>query len=40
MSIYAVEMLIKMQAFGVLLHRGSYFTNPWNWLDFVLTVAG
>lgn len=39
-TIYSMEMVLKMMALGVCFHRGSYFTSAWNWLDFVLTVAG
>eukprot|EP00736_Rhodelphis_marinus_P010022 Rmarinus@m.20403 len=38
--IFAVEMVLKWVAFGLVLHNGSYFRDPWNWLDAVVVVCG
>lgn len=35
-SIYALEMVLKLIGFGFK----RYFTSPWNWLDFVITLMG
>eukprot|EP01138_Halocafeteria_seosinensis_P014026 gb/GECG01014323.1/.p1 GENE.gb/GECG01014323.1/~~gb/GECG01014323.1/.p1 ORF type:complete len:1981 (+),score=157.66 gb/GECG01014323.1/:1-5943(+) len=37
--LFTVEMLIKMMALGVI-GTNSYFSDRWNWLDFVVVVSG
>ena len=43
LSIFLVEMIVKMLAFGVLpgppSWYGSYFTDGWNILDFIIVMA-
>lgn len=38
--IFCVEALLKIMAYGFLLHPGSYLRNVWNILDFVVVVIG
>ena len=39
-SIFAAELALKLVALGVVAHPGSYFRDPWNWIDaFVVVVA-
>lgn len=38
--IYTIEMMIKTIAKGFILDKYSYLRNPWNWLDFIVVVAG
>lgn len=38
MAVFTVEMCLKFVAFGVALHKGSYFRSGWNVLDFVIVV--
>ncbi|KFM60099.1 Sodium channel protein 60E, partial [Stegodyphus mimosarum] len=33
-------MMIKTIAKGFILNKYSYLRNPWNWLDFIVVVAG
>lgn len=40
MGIFCVEALLKIMAFGFVLHPGSYLRNGWNILDFVVVVVG
>ena len=37
-SIFAVEMLLKMLAHGLILHRGAYLRDRWNVFDFIVVV--
>ena len=39
-GIFCVEALLKIMAFGFVLHPGSYLRNGWNFLDFVVIVVG
>lgn len=39
-GIFCVEALLKIMAFGFVLHPGSYLRNGWNILDFVVVVVG
>lgn len=36
---FALEMLIKMTAMGIIGRRG-YFSDKWNVFDFTIVVAG
>ncbi|GFR23957.1 sodium channel protein 60E [Trichonephila clavata] len=38
--IYTIEMIIKIIAKGFILSKYSYLRNPWNWLDFIVVLAG
>ncbi|KAM7445212.1 hypothetical protein ABFA07_006340 [Porites harrisoni] len=38
--IFCIEALLKIMAYGFLLHPGSYLRNVWNILDFVVVVIG
>lgn len=37
---YLSEFFLKLVAQGVFLHPNSYFRDGWNWLDFVVVLAG
>ena len=37
--IFTIELLVKVLAFGFILHRGSYMRNSWNVLDFIIVVS-
>lgn len=39
-GIFCIEALLKIMAFGFVLHPGSYLRNGWNILDFVVVVVG
>ncbi|KAJ7334442.1 Voltage-dependent L-type calcium channel subunit alpha-1D [Desmophyllum pertusum] len=39
-AIFCVEALLKIMAFGFVLHPGSYLRNGWNILDFTVVVVG
>jgi len=39
-SFFTLEMVIKIIARGFILHKHSYLSDPWNWLDFVVVVTG
>jgi voltage-dependent calcium channel L type alpha-1D len=38
--IFTGEAILKIIAYGFLLHPGSYLRNGWNFLDFVIVVIG
>ena len=38
--LFTVELLIKVVAMGFCGHRGSYLSDPWNRLDFVVVLFG
>ena len=39
-GIFTVEMLLKMIAMGVIVHKGAYLRDMWNWLDFIVVLSG
>ncbi len=38
--IYISEAVIKIIAFGFVIHQNSYLRDLWNILDFVVVIAG
>merc|ERR1719230_1937332 len=38
--IFAIEMVIKMLASGLALHKNAYLRSGWNWLDFIVVFVG
>ena len=38
--VFTVEACLKVIAMGFFLGDGSYLTDPWNWIDFVVVVSG
>ena len=38
--IFGLECILKIIAFGFMLHPGSYLRSGWNMLDFVVVVTG
>lgn len=38
--IFAFECMMKIIAYGFLMHQGAYLRNGWNILDFVIVVIG
>eukprot|EP00759_Apiculatamorpha_spiralis_P012949 PhF_6_TR1978/c0_g1_i2/m.3291 len=40
LSIFIVEMVIKMIALGLVSHRGAYLRSAWNLLDLTVVVTG
>ncbi|XP_023238098.1 uncharacterized protein LOC111636940 [Centruroides sculpturatus] len=38
--IFTAECVMKIIAYGLLLHPGAYLRNTWNFLDFVIVVIG
>ena len=38
--VFTIEMLIKMLAQGLLMHKNAYLRQGWNWLDFVVVIVG
>jgi len=37
---YIGEFMLQLITKGVFLHRNSYFRDAWNWLDFMVVMAG
>ncbi|KAE9001800.1 Sodium channel protein type 5 subunit alpha [Phytophthora rubi] len=37
--VFAIEMVIKIVAMGLLLHKGSYLRNSWNIIDGVIVIS-
>nr|6NT3_A Chain A, Sodium channel protein type 9 subunit alpha, Sodium channel protein PaFPC1, chimeric construct [synthetic construct]6NT4_A Chain A, Sodium channel protein PaFPC1,Sodium channel protein type 9 subunit alpha,Sodium channel protein PaFPC1 [synthetic construct] len=40
LSIYTIEVVVKVLARGFILHPFAYLRDPWNWLDFLVTLIG
>jgi hypothetical protein len=40
LSLFAVEMCLKMLAQGLVMHPNAYLRSGWNWLDFIVVVVG
>uniref|UniRef100_A0A915I6P9 Ion transport domain-containing protein n=1 Tax=Romanomermis culicivorax TaxID=13658 RepID=A0A915I6P9_ROMCU len=40
MGIFTIECLLKIVAFGFILHKNSYLRSAWNILDFIVVVSG
>ena len=38
--LFTIEMLIKILAQGLIIHKNAYLRDSWNWLDFVVVVTG
>ena len=38
--IYLIEAVVKIIAYGFILHPSAYLRNGWNILDFVVVVVG
>ncbi|XP_028397956.1 voltage-dependent L-type calcium channel subunit alpha-1D-like [Dendronephthya gigantea] len=39
-TIFTIESILKIIAYGFLFHPGAYLRNPWNILDFVIVIMG
>ncbi|EGZ10921.1 hypothetical protein PHYSODRAFT_519134 [Phytophthora sojae] len=37
--VFAIEMVIKIVAMGLILHKGSYLRNSWNIIDGVIVIS-
>ncbi|KAL3075199.1 hypothetical protein niasHS_013422 [Heterodera schachtii] len=40
MVIFCIECILKVIAFGFILHKGSYLRSGWNIMDFIVVVTG
>ncbi|VDK78349.1 unnamed protein product [Litomosoides sigmodontis] len=40
MGIFCFEFLLKVIAFGFVLHKGSYLRSGWNIMDFIVVTSG
>ena len=40
MTVFTIESILKIIAYGFLFHPGAYLRNPWNILDFVIVIIG
>jgi len=40
LGFYTVELVLKVTAWGVFLSPDAYLMDYWNWLDFIVVVAG
>jgi voltage-dependent calcium channel L type alpha-1D len=38
--IFSLEAVVKIIAYGFVLHPGAYLRSGWNFLDFVIVVIG
>ncbi len=38
LSLYTLEMLLKIIGLGFVLNKGSYLRDPWNILDFIIVT--
>jgi hypothetical protein len=39
-SLFTLEFILKIIAFGFVLERHTYLRDPWNWLDFFVVITG
>ena len=40
LAVFAIEGLLKIIAYGFVMHPGAYLRNGWNILDFSIVVIG
>ena len=40
MAIFCIECVLKVIAFGFVMHKGSYLRSGWNIMDFIVVVTG
>jgi voltage-dependent calcium channel L type alpha-1D len=40
LTIFTVECVLKIVAYGFVLHSGAYLRNYWNLLDFAIVMIG
>lgn len=38
--IFTAECIMKILAYGFIMHQGAYLKNGWNLLDFTIVVIG
>jgi len=38
--IFTMECLIKITGTGLLIGQGTYLSDPWNWIDFLVVISG
>lgn len=38
--LFVVEAILKIAAFGFIIHKRSYLRDPWNILDFLVVIIG
>lgn len=38
--IFTVECIMKIIAYGFMMHPGAYLRNGWNLLDFTIVIIG
>ena len=39
-SLFCLEAILKIIAYGFILDQNTYLRDPWNWIDFIIVVAG
>ena len=39
-SLFCLEAILKIIAYGFVLDQNTYLRDPWNWIDFIIVVAG
>lgn len=40
LTIFTIECLLKVAAYGFIMHQGAYLRNYWNALDFAIVMIG
>jgi len=40
LTLFTLEMSLKVVALGFAFHKGSYLRDLWNWLDFTVVMTG
>lgn len=40
LTLFTLEMTLKIVALGFAFHKGSYLRDLWNWLDFTVVLTG
>ena len=39
-TIFTLEWVIKIVATGLIIGKGTYLSDPWNWIDFLVVISG
>ena len=38
-SIFTLEVVLKIIAFGLFWGKNTYLRDPWNWIDFIVVIT-
>lgn len=38
-SVFTLEAILKIIAFGLIFGKNTYLKDPWNWIDFLVVIT-